>query len=215
MVRPGHSDDLFGDSERERLVHAPLHLRLRRETVHQHETLERRLHLLEPGLSLQRYRLVLQSFHGFYAPVEDELSRLVATPASLGFPLRRRADLLARDLLTLGLSHFDIAGLPRCADLPRLCRTEHLAGCLYVLEGACLGGQIIAKALRGRLPLTNDHGLAFFVGDGSGTGARWRLVLRWLEDLMRRGAVGDEIVAAARETFCSLDSWVELTGASR
>jgi heme oxygenase len=96
-----------------------------------------------------------------------------------------------------------------------LCRTEHLVGCLYVLEGACLGGQIIAKALRGRLPLTNGHGLSFFVGDGSRTGARWRLVLRWLEELMRRGAVGDEIVAAARETFCSLGSWVELTGASR
>jgi heme oxygenase len=96
-----------------------------------------------------------------------------------------------------------------------LCRTEHLAGCLYVLEGASLGGQIIAKTLRGRLPLTNDHGLSFFVGDGSGTGARWRLVLGWLEDLVRRGALADEIVASARETFCALGSWVELTGASR
>ena len=215
MFRPGHPDDLYGDGERERLVHEPLHLRLRRETAHHHETLERRLQLLEPELSLRRYRLVLQSFHGFYAPVEGELSRLVATTASLGFPLRRRAELLARDLLALGLSRSDIAGLPRCADLPRLYRTEHLAGCLYVLEGACLGGQIIAKALRGRLHLTNDHGLSFFVGDGSRTGARWRVVLRWLEDLMRRDAVGDEIVAAARETYCSLGSWVELPGASR
>jgi heme oxygenase len=96
-----------------------------------------------------------------------------------------------------------------------LSRTEHLAGCLYVLEGACLGGQIIAKVLRGRLPLTNDHGLSFFVGDGSRTGARWRLVLGWLEDLVRRGALADEIVEAARENFCSLGRWVELMGASR
>ena len=58
-------------------------------------------------------------------------------------------------------------------------------------------------------------GLSFFVGDGSGTGARWRLVLGWLEDLVRRGALGDEIVASARETFCSLGRWVELIGASR
>ena len=215
MFRLGHPDDLSGEGEGERLVHAPFHLRLRRETAPHHQTLERQLDLLDPELSLHRYRLVLESFHGFYAAVESELPRLVATTPSLGFPLRARAELLERDLLALGLSRSDIAGLPRCADLPRLCRTEHLAGCLYVLEGACLGGQIIAKALRGRLPLTNDHGLSFFVGDGSRTGARWRLVLGWLEDLVRRGALADEIVASARETFCSLGCWVELMGASR
>ena len=40
-------------------------------------------------------------------------------------------------------------------------------------------------------------------------------MLGWLEDLVRRGAVGDEIVASARETFSSLGRWVELMGASR
>ncbi len=215
MFRLGHPDDFSGQGDEERVVDSPFHLRLRRDTAPQHEAIERQLDLLDPELSLHRYRLVLESFHGFYAPVESELPRLVATTPSLGFPLRPRAPLLERDLLSLGLSRSDIAALPRCADLPRLCRTEHLAGCLYVLEGACLGGQIIAKALRGRLPLTNDLGLSFFVGDGSGTGARWRLVLGWLEDLVRRGALGDEIVASARETFCSLGRWVELIGASR
>jgi heme oxygenase (biliverdin-IX-beta and delta-forming) len=215
MFRLGHPDDLSGEGDGKRIAHLPFHLRLRRETALHHETLERQLDLLDPDLSLHRYRLVLESFHGFYAVVESELARLVATTPSPGFPLRVRAGLLERDLLALGLSRSDIAGLPRCADLPRLCRTEHLAGCLYVLEGACLGGQIIAKGLRGRLPLTNDHGLSFFVGDGRGTAARWRLVLGWLEDLVRRGALADEIVASARETFSSLGSWVELMGASR
>jgi heme oxygenase len=215
MFRRGQPDGLSGEGETERLVHAPFHLRLRRETALHHETLERQLDLLDPELSPHRYRLVLESFYGFYAAVEGELPRLVAAAPSLGFPFRARAELLERDLLALGLSRSDIAELPRCADLPRLCRTEHLAGCLYVLEGACLGGQIIAKALRGRLSLANDHGLSFFVGDGSRTGARWRLVLGWLEDLVRRGALADEIVASARETFCSLGRWVELMGASR
>jgi heme oxygenase len=215
MFRLGHPDDLSAEGEGERVVHSPFHLRLHRETAPHHQTLERQLDLLDPALSLHRYRLVLEGFHGFYAAVEGELARVVATTPSLGFPLRARTELLEGDLLALGLSRSDIAELPRCADLPRLCRTEHLAGCLYVLEGACLGGQIIAKALRGRLPLTNDHGLSFFVGDGSRTGARWRLVLGWLEDLVRRGALADEIVASARETFCSLGRWVELMGASR
>ncbi len=215
MFRLGHPDDLSGEGEEERRAHSSFHPRLRRETAPHHQTLERQLDLLDPELSLHRYRLVLESFHGFYAPVEGELPRLVATTPSLGFPLRARTELLERDLLALGLSRSDIAGLPRCGELPRLCRTEHLAGCLYVVEGACLGGQIIAKALRGRLALTNDHGLSFFVGDGSKTGARWRLVLDWLDDLVRRGAHADEIVASATETFRSLGRWVELMGASR
>jgi heme oxygenase len=214
MFRPGYPSDLGGESEPERLVHTPLHLRLRRETAHEHETLESRLHLLEPELSLHRYRLVLQSFHGFYGPVEDELSRLVATMPALGFPLRPRAQLLECDLQALGLSRYDIAALPRCAHLPRLLQTEHLAGCLYVLEGACLGGQILAKSLRGRLPLTNDRGLSFFVGDGRNTGERWKRMLAWLEDLVRGGSSADDIVATARETFLSLGSWLELTGAT-
>jgi len=215
MFRLGHPDDLSVECEGERLPPLPFHPRLRRETAPQHETLERQLDLLDPDLSLHRYRLVLESFHGFYAAVESELPRLVATTPSLGFPLRARAELLERDLLALGLSRSDITGLPRCADLPRLGRTEHLAGCLYVLEGACLGGQIIAKGLRDRLPVANDRGLSFFVGDGSKTGVRWQLVLAWLENLVRRGARGDDIVASARETFCSLGSWVELMGATR
>ena len=214
MSRLGHPDDLSGEGEGAGLAPSPFHLRLRRETAPQHETLERQLDLLDPELSLHRYRLVLESFHGFYAAVESELPRLVATSPSLGFPLRARTELLERDLLALGLSRSDIAGLPRCADLPRLCRTEHLAGCLYVLEGACLGGQIIAKAVRDRLPVSNDRGLSFFVGDGSKTRERWQTVLTWLEELARSGADAHGIVASARETFSSLGFWMELTGAT-
>ena len=214
MHRVDQSDDLSGEGEAERRLRSPFHSRLRRETTPHHQQLERQLDLLDPELSLRRYRLVLESFYGFYSAVESELPRLVATSPSLGFPLRARAELLERDLLSLGVSRSDIAGLPRCADLPQLCRTEHLAGCLYVLEGACLGGQIIANTLRGRLLLTSDDGLAFFVGDGSKTGARWRLVLGWLDNLVSSGALADEIVASACETFSSLGHWVERTGAS-
>ncbi len=210
-----HSERGRGEGQRERLLHEPLHLRLRRETAPYHLTLDKRLDLLEPGLSLHRYRLVLESFHGFYAPVEDELPRLVAMTPSLGFPLRSRTELLERDLVALGLSRADIAALPRCANLPRLSQTEHLAGCLYVLEGACLGGQVIARALPDRLRVTGERGLSFFVGDGTKTGERWQLVLAWLEKLARSGASADEVVASARETFSSLRSWVELTGATR
>ena len=101
-----------GQGDEERVGHSAFHLRLRRETAPQHEAIERQLDLLDPELSLHRYRLVLESFHGFYAPVESALPPLVATTPALGFPLRPRTELLERDLFSLGLSRSDIAGLP-------------------------------------------------------------------------------------------------------
>ena len=105
--------------------------------------------------------------------------------------------------------------MPRCADLPRLSCPEDLAGCLYVLEGACLGGQVIAPALHQRLGVAKGSGASFFVGDAEETSARWILVLAWLEGLVRAGARSEEIVASARATFLTLARWVERQGASQ
>ena len=130
---------------------SPLRQELRRETADLHRRLEIDLGLLESELSLDRYRRVLEFFFGFYAPIEAGLARVASAGPPLGLPLRARTALIESDLLSLGLSRREIADLPRCADLPRLSCPEDLAGCLYVLEGACLGGQVIAPALRERL----------------------------------------------------------------
>ncbi len=131
------------------------------------------LGLLESELSIDRYRRVLEIFFGFYAPIEAGLARLASAGPPLGFPLRARTALIESDLLSLGLSRREIADLPRCADLPRLSCPEDLAGCLYVLEGACLGGQVIAPALPERLGVAKGSGASFFIGDAEGTPARW------------------------------------------
>ncbi len=102
--------------------------------------------------------------------------------------------------------------MPTCLDAPtcRGCRAlEELAGCLYVLEGACLGGQVIAPALRERLGVAKGSGASFFTGDAEGTPARWRLFLAWLEGLARAGSATAEIVASARATFLAFARWVE------
>lgn len=183
---------------------------LKVETRELHQHLDDRLSLLEPGLTLHRYGCVMQAFHGFYTPVEAGLERLMATVPPLGFPLRARGELIERDLEALGLSRREIAELPRCTDVPRLSCVEDLAGCLYVLEGACLGGQVIARSLRKRF----DHAISFFVGDAEATSARWIAVLAWLDSVVRMGARSEEIVAAACATFQTLARWLERQGAS-
>ena len=93
-------------------------------------------------------------------------------------------------------------------------RFEHLAGCLYVLEGACLGGQVIARALRERLGLSEAHGTSFFVGEGDSTRERWALVLTWLDSLVHAGVDEDEIVTSACETFGTFARWAKQQGVS-
>ena len=194
---------------------SPLRQQLKRETAGLHQRLEAQLGLLEPELSIHRYRRVLRTFYGFYAPVEASLVRLAAAGPPLGFPLRARSELIESDLLALGLSRRELAELPRCTDLPRLSCPEDLAGCLYVLEGACLGGQVIAPALHQRLGVAKGSGASFFVGDAEATSARWILVLTWLDGLARAGARSEEIVASACATFLTLARWVEQQGASQ
>ena len=192
-----------------REVASPLRQLLKRETADLHRRLELDLGLLESELSLERYRRVLEFFLGFYGPIEAALARVVSAGPPLALPLRARTALIESDLRSLGLSQREVAELPRCADLPRLSSPEDLAGCLYVLEGACLGGQVIAAALREQLGVEKDSGGSFFIGDAEGTPARWSLFLCWLEDLARARSATAEIVTSARATFLAFARWVE------
>jgi len=191
---------------------SPLRQHLKRETADLHRRLESDLGLLEGELSLDRYRRVLECFFGFYAPLEAGLARVASVGPPLGLPMRARTALIESDLLSLGLSRRDIDDLPRCDDLPQLSCPEELAGCLYVLEGACLGGQVIARALHERLGIARGNGATFFSGDAEGTLARWSSFLAWLEGLARAGSATAEIVASARATFLAFARWVERGG---
>jgi len=190
----------------------PVRQQLKRATGDLHRRLETELRLLDAALSLDRYRRILECFFGFYAPVEAGIARVASTGPALGLPLRERAALIESDLVSLGLSRRDVAELPRCADLPRLSGTWEAAGCLYVLEGACLGGQMIAPALRERFGIARGSGASFFVGDAKGTKERWSIFVAWLEGLACAGAPTDEIVGSARATFLCFAQWAERLG---
>jgi heme oxygenase (biliverdin-IX-beta and delta-forming) len=192
----------------------PLGARLKRETAARHQRIEEVLGLVEGGLSVERYRRLLESFFGYFAPVEARIAELAPSAPPLGLKLPARAQLLAKDLLALGASAPDIAALPRCTDLPRLANPANMAGCLYVLEGSRLGGAIVARELKRSLGL-GLAGAAFFRGDGENVALRFKRVLAWLDEVARAGAPADEIVAAACETFLTLSRWTEARGAWR
>lgn len=187
-------------------IRVTLHQWLRESTRADHLRLESVLNLLDPALSLDRYRRVLAAFHGFYAPLEAQLRRFRPTDApALGFALARRAPLLAADLAAL-----DSAPVPRRrAHLPEIRTIADFAGRLYVIEGASLGGQVLARTLAARWGLGRDTGIAFFYGAGPReTGRRWRLVLSWLERVAQSSAERRDIEIAASATFRAFERWV-------
>jgi heme oxygenase (biliverdin-IX-beta and delta-forming) len=193
---------------------APIHIQLKHETAAVHRRLEEQLGLLDPNLSRERYRRVLEAFYGFYLPVETALIRLAKSTPPLGFTLLSRHRLLGRDLVALGATPNDVDALPRCTLLPPLSSPAHLAGCLYVLEGAALGGQIIARALVRHAGMGKETGASFFAGDTVDIGARWRQVLAWLNDVVCLEDSREQTIAAAYATFTTLSRWLEARGAA-
>ena len=194
---------------------SPIRARLRETTSAQHRELEERLDLLNPALSLARYRRILEAFYGFYRPLETALAETLAG-AACGFSLPARHLRLERDLVMLGASLDDVAGLPRCASVPALSSQGRGAGCLYVLEGAALGGRIIARAVGLHLALDREHGVSFFAGEVEPTPARWRAVLAWLDGVHADSTDrGGGIVEGACETFRELAAWMSARGVTR
>ena len=184
--------------------------RLRAATGEAHRALERVVDVENCVRDVGRYRALLEQFLGFYRPLEWRLSVMPGWEESgVDLLARWKSPWLEADLQALGLSSAEVGGLPDCGKLPAAGNLARGFGCLYVLEGATLGGRQITGMLQeGPVPPGARH---FFGSYGAETGARWREFLSALEG---HAATADdrqqaETVAAAADTFTCLQRWVE------
>jgi len=181
--------------------------RLKAETRPQHDELDAALDLTSGSITLDFYRQTLEGFYGFYRPLELGM-RAVGGWDERGLDMQGRwkTPLLERDLRALGVD--DLAALPVCTDLPPHGSVGAAFGCLYVLEGSTLGGQLINRSLQKTLAMTLDTGGCFFNGYGDRTGPMWQEFRVALEAFALRSGEGDDVVAAARATFSTLQTWM-------
>ncbi len=129
---------------------------------------------------------------------------------------RRKACLLARDLRALGTSAAEVAALPRFADLPTLETPAEALGCLYVLEGATLGGQVVARLVAGRFGFDRGSGCAFFASYGERVGSMWRELGAALVTFTDTTGDDEAVVRSACATFATFERWfAPLPGAAR
>lgn len=186
----------------------PVHQRLRQATRDAHGRLERRMPFMAPDFDLAAYRRLLGAFHGFYRPLEALLAAPAQAIAGLDWPERVKLPLLARDLRALGMTTAEIDALPPCGGLPALHERGRVLGCLYVLEGSTLGGQVVQRLLGQRLGADAGGALAFFGSYGPEVGARWRGFLRCL-DAAPDAPLAEAAEQGAIDTFHALETWLQ------
>jgi heme oxygenase len=188
---------------------------LKEGTRRQHEAIERIMPFFRNDFSSEDYIRVIKAFLGFFEPVERELASIPTWHLSgLDLDQRLRSNLLRDDLLSLGVSTSDIAVIPRCADLPNLASIDEGFGCLYVLEGSTLGGQLIARQVQTLVTTSKETGAMFFQGYGSQTGAMWRDFCSNLRSHAHSSKNQTAILAAAESTFKKLETWMRKAGFS-
>ncbi len=181
--------------------------RLRVETQDVHSHLEAELTLLDGDLERDRYVALMQRFYGFHVVLEPRLDAWHENADLIDWPPRRKVGLLQGDLGTLGVDPATVAELPRCPNVPVVTSTAEALGVLYVVEGATLGGRIIAAHLRDSdVPAS---ALSFFTSYGADVGRRWhhwrQVTTDWVGD---DGARADAVVAAAVGSFDVLAGWL-------
>jgi heme oxygenase len=182
-----------------------LMLRLHHHTAGYHSRAERAVNWQTSLSSLDGYRKLISRFYGFYAPLESALEYYAGEAVELLFSARCKTRVLQADLRALGIMTPDLAAIVRCKALPDIETVAHVIGCLYVLEGATLGGRVIAPGLEEQLGITAGNGGAFFASYADHVDAMRLSFSRAAEYCCDTAESRDHAIHAAVATFeCSI-----------
>lgn len=151
--------------------------RLRAATAALHARVEEGIDILRRTETLEGYVELLARMESFYRPFEQGLRRTLLGLIPAEF-LESRVPRLQADLRHLAP---DRPALPD-AHVPTFVSPAAALGGLYVLEGAAIGGQIVARHLEAAHGLTSECGASFFASGGEAVGARWKAFRSLLDE---------------------------------
>ena len=186
---------------------SPFLARLKEATRPDHEATEQSVNMGARTKTLDGYRQVLCQFLGFYEPAEARLAPILGDQPVLEFQARRKTHLIKNDLRALGMADTAIEALPRYRQLPRVQAIPEAFGSMYVLEGATLGGQYIAKHLQNELKLAPGRGCDFFNSYGENVGPMWKAFREILDQAATNEENQETIITSARDTFSHFHRW--------
>lgn len=186
--------------------------RLKSETRPHHERTEAQVRLMDADLTPTAYRRHLEALHGFYVPLEARLAGLgLEAVPGLSIHARWKVPLLKEDLRALGHDDASLERLPHCAVLPSLAGVPEALGCLYVLEGSTLGGQLILRHLRRHFDGVSLGDFSFFRAYGDEVGPWWRAfgdAVNQASVVATEGTFDARVVTGAQDTFDAFADWL-------
>ena len=184
---------------------------LREETKDCHLGLEKSLDLVRNVTTHDAYRALLIRFFTIYEPLENAMGKSIDWDlVGWEFSAHLKAPWLQEDLLALGVAATEIVEWPRCETVNMPDTFGAAIGCLYVVEGATLGGQMLAKQFRDTLGVTPERGGRFFQGYGSATMPSWRAFGSWADSqaALYNTELKEQAVRGARNTFNAFAQWL-------
>jgi heme oxygenase len=124
--------------------------------------------LIKAGYPLAQYQTLLAMYTALYAAVEAQVESFISRHnVTFDYRRRRKTEWLRDDVVHFGLNLLAPPWQP--PELPALLAVADrgaLIGTLYVIEGATLGGELIARHLQVHLELGPSCGARFFNGYG-------------------------------------------------
>jgi heme oxygenase (biliverdin-IX-beta and delta-forming) len=177
--------------------------RLIHERLHGHASFQG---LLEQNISRHRYIILLSRLLGYHCGLEVAFKPFTFSDSPLALRVHQRSDLLRADLISLGQSPQQIGAITHVLPPDYLHSKAALLGCLYVREGAMIGGRSLARHLD-HLCGQSGLGRKFFEGSPQDAQA-WRALCGDL-NLIDDRATQDQIIGSALSTFAVFEAWMD------
>jgi heme oxygenase len=165
--------------------------------------------ILNGTITPDEYKYVLKTFYGFYYPLEQKITGLQEWQ-SMDFNIenRRKAPFLLKDMKSMGISDAEISDIPMCDDLPEINNLSQALGCMYVVERATLGGQIVAKKLNDIFGFDQEKGAAFFNSYGQEVRPMWKSFGDLINNYAADNNIEEPIVQSSHDTYFKFNNWL-------
>ncbi|MFT3933985.1 MAG: biliverdin-producing heme oxygenase [Chitinophagaceae bacterium] len=183
---------------------------LREATKASHQQLDHQLYpIIQSVSSEQAYGHLLTVFYGFYQPIYQRLNAFLSDGTLVSdYQQRRQPYWILDDLKTLDIS---ASSGENCQHLPAIDTLSAALGAYYVMEGATMGGSIIAKKIASNTGLEESgNALRFFSAYRENNGKMWKIFLDTLENVAAQDEdVQQEIINTAQQTFERFGQWIK------
>lgn len=177
---------------------------LKEKTTTAHQELEKKLvGQMRAMKGIADYILLLQSFHSYFGGLEKLINPHIGLQVLPDYQQRRKTDLVAADLSTLGANVPLMAGTDH---LPKITNTAEALGALYVMEGSTLGGQHIKKMLSKQLGIDEAYAMSFFNGYGQDTQQMWASFKNAINHYSSPKS-NEVVIRSANQTFEKFSAW--------